>query len=260
MSFRIVIPARYASSRLPAKALADLAGKPMVVRVAEVAERVVGNRLGCWVATDHEAIRAAVAGHGYQALMTRGDHASGTDRIAEVAARLGWDDDEIVVNLQGDEPLIDPALVGAVAAALARDAQAAMATASCAITEAEEFFSANVVKVVTDAQGRALYFSRAPIPWDRDAFALSRTDLPGRLPARRHIGLYAYRVSFLKRYNGLSAAPLETSEALEQLRALWHGYPIQVVAWPAAPAAGVDTPADLERVQQEFMRRQLMPG
>lgn len=250
---RIVIPARHASTRLPGKALADIAGKPLIVRVAEAARHCRND--GIWVATDHEDILAAVESQGFQGQMTRADHPSGTDRIAEVAMRLGWRDDEIVVNLQGDEPLIDPGLIESVAAALAGDPDAAIATASHAITAAADFFNPNVVKVVVDNCGRALYFSRAPIPWDRDAFALTRDILPPGLGAQRHIGLYAYRVGFLRRYGQLAPSPLERGEALEQLRALWHGYPIRVVVSAHAPAAGVDTPDDLERVRREFGRR-----
>jgi len=254
MPFRIVIPARYASSRLPVKALADIGGKPMIVRVAEAAQRVGGDPADIWIATDHREICKVVEHHGFQAVMTRDDHASGTDRIAEVAERLAWRDEEIVVNLQGDEPLIDPALVRAVAAALDQDQGAAIATASCAIADAEDFFSPNVVKVVTDTANRALYFSRAPIPWHRDGFAASRVKLPADLLARRHIGLYAYRSAFLRRYRALPSAPLERHESLEQLRALWHGYAICVIDWAEAPAAGVDTAEDLARVRQIFVR------
>jgi len=253
VTLRIVIPARHASTRLPGKALADIAGKPMVVRVAEAAQRCRND--GIWVATDHEDIRRAVESHGFQALLTRADHPSGTDRIAEVASRLDWDDDEIVVNVQGDEPLIDPALIERVAAALRDDAGAAIATASHAITEAGDFFSPNVVKVVCDGRDRALYFSRAPIPWDRDAFGATQEILPADFPAQRHIGLYAYRVGFLRQYGLLAPAPLERCEALEQLRALWHGYAIRVVRCAHAPAPGVDTPEDLERVRREFERQ-----
>ncbi|MFA6441863.1 MAG: 3-deoxy-manno-octulosonate cytidylyltransferase [Sterolibacterium sp.] len=250
---RIVIPARYASTRLPGKALADIAGKPMVVHVVEAAQRCKND--GIWVATDHPDIFSAVASRGFQALMTQSDHPSGTDRIAEVALRLGWEDDEIVVNVQGDEPLIDPALIESVAAALSGDRDAAMATASHAITEASDFFSPHVVKVVADRSGHARYFSRAPIPWDRDAFAATPDVLPPDFPAQRHIGLYAYRVGFLRQYGQLEPSPLERCEALEQLRALWHGYSIRVVVCEQAPAAGVDTPDDLKRVRREFDRR-----
>lgn len=253
MTLRIVIPARYASTRLPGKPLADIAGKPMIVRVAEAAQACAND--GIWVATDHEEIRAAVVAHGFNALLTRADHPSGTDRIAEVAARMGWADDEMVVNLQGDEPLLEPALVEAVATALRDDTGAAIATASHPIDDPADFFNPNVVKVVSNTRGHALYFSRAPIPWDRDAFSASREALPPDLPAQRHIGLYAYRVSFLRSYRQLAPTQLERSEALEQLRALCHGYVIRVVPVSQAPAAGVDTPEDLERVRREFARR-----
>ena len=248
--FRIVIPARYASTRLPAKPLADICGKPMIVRVLE---RVQGaGAAEICVATDHEGVRDAVLAAGGEAVMTRADHASGTDRLAEVAMLRGWAEDDIVVNVQGDEPLIDPGIVSAVASALAADAEAAIATAAHALGHADEAFNPNVVKVVCDSAGRALYFSRAPIPWARDAFAVSRDVLPNDLPMRRHVGLYAYRVSFLRRYATLAPSPLEHWEALEQLRALWHGYRIQVLELANAPAAGVDTLDDLERVRESF--------
>lgn len=250
MPFKVVIPARHASSRLPGKPLADIAGKPMVVRVAERA--VQSGATEVIVATDHEDVRAAVERHGFAAMMTRLDHASGTDRLAEVAERLGWDDDIIVVNVQGDEPLIEPALIGQVAAELTRDADAAVATACHPIFDAEEFFNPNVVKVVCDVRSHALYFSRAPIPWPRDAFAADRTTLPDALPAQRHIGIYAYRCSFLRRYGALSPSPLEDFEALEQLRVLWHGFRIRVATVAHAPEAGVDTPEDLERIRCKF--------
>ena len=253
MSFRIVIPARQASTRLPGKPLADIDGKPMVVRVAEAAQRTHAS--GVWIATDHADIHAAVENHGFNAVMTRPDHPSGTDRVAEVAGRLGWGDAEIVVNVQGDEPLIEPALIESVAEALIGDTGAAIATASHPIADMADLFNPHVVKVVCAADGRALYFSRAPIPWDRDGFARSRTALPAGLAAQRHIGLYAYRVSFLRQYGQLAASPLERCEALEQLRALWHGYAIRVVVCEHAPAAGVDTSEDLERVRREFARR-----
>jgi 3-deoxy-manno-octulosonate cytidylyltransferase (CMP-KDO synthetase) len=250
MAFRVVIPARYASTRLPGKPLADIAGQPMIVRVAAAARRA--GAVGVWVATDDERIAAAVRRHGFDAVMTRADHASGTDRVAEVADQLRWNDEDIVVNVQGDEPLLDPALIAAVARALRDDAEAAMATASHPLTTVEDFFNPNVVKVVCNARGRALYFSRAPIPWDRDRFAVKPDRLPADLPAQRHIGLYAYRVSFLRRFGQLAASPLERCESLEQLRALWHGYPIQVVGIDHPPAPGVDTAEDLERVRRLF--------
>lgn len=250
MGFRVVIPARYASTRLPGKPLADIAGQPMIVRVAALARRAQAE--GVWVATDDERIAAVVRQHGFEAVMTRADHVSGTDRIAEVADQLDWDDADIVVNLQGDEPLLDPALIAAVAGALRGDPDAAMSTAAHPLTTAAEFFNPNVVKVVCDVRGRALYFSRAPIPWDRDWFATNREVLPAEFPAQRHVGLYAYRVGFLRRFGQLAASPLERCESLEQLRALWHGYPIQVVSLEHPPAAGVDTPEDLERVRLWF--------
>jgi 3-deoxy-manno-octulosonate cytidylyltransferase (CMP-KDO synthetase) len=250
MAIRIVIPARYASTRLPGKPLADIAGLPMIVRVAAAARRAQSD--GVWVAADDERIIAAVRQHGFEAVMTRKDHSSGTDRIAEVVDRLQWDDADIVVNVQGDEPLLEPFLVEAVAGALRGNPDAAMATAAYPLTTADDFFNTNVVKVVCDSRGRALYFSRAPIPWDRDRFADRRDALPADLPALRHIGLYAYRVSFLRRFGQLAASPLELSESLEQLRALWHGYPIQVISVEHAPAPGVDTAEDLERVRRLF--------
>ena len=249
-SFRIIIPARYASTRLPAKPLADIGGKPMIVRVLE---RVQGaGALETWVATDHTGVRDAVAAAGGAVVMTRADHPSGTDRLAEVAAQRGWADDDIVVNVQGDEPLIDPAIVTAVAEALAHDAEAAIATAAHAIHDPAEAFNPNVVKVVCDGAGRAQYFSRAPIPWARDAWAEGARALPAGLPVLRHVGLYAYRVGFLRRYASLTPSPLEHWEALEQLRAMWHGYRIRVLELERAPAAGVDTPQDLERVRALF--------
>jgi 3-deoxy-manno-octulosonate cytidylyltransferase (CMP-KDO synthetase) len=253
MEYRIVIPARFASSRLPGKPLADIAGKPMVVRVVEAALQAAPQEV--WVATDDERVADAVRAHGHRVLMTRANHPSGTDRIAEVAQQQGWGADDIVVNVQGDEPLIDPALIRAAAVALADDPGAAIATAAHPIGDIEEFFNPNVVKVVVDAAGRAMYFSRAPIPWHRDGLAASRTAMPTGLIARRHIGLYAYRVGFLSRYGSLAPAPEEGWEALEQLRALWHGFPIRVVDCVQAPAPGVDTPDDLQRVRQIFAAR-----
>lgn len=250
MAVRIVIPARYASTRLPGKPLADIAGQPMIVRVATAARRARSD--GVWVAADDERIVSAARRHGFDAVLTRGDHASGTDRIAEVATRLHWDDADIVVNVQGDEPLLEPSLIETVAAALQGDPEAAIATAAHPLITAEDFFSTNVVKVVCDVRGRALYFSRAPIPWDRDRFAERRDILPNDLPAQRHIGLYAYRVSFLRRFGQLAASPLERCESLEQLRALWHGHPIRVVSVAHAPGPGVDTQEDLERVRRLF--------
>lgn len=250
MGIRVVIPARYASTRLPGKPLADIAGKPMIVRVAAAARRAQTD--GVWVATDDERIAAAVRQHGFGAVMTSPKHVSGTDRIAEVADQLLWSDSDIVVNVQGDEPLLDPVLIEAVARALRDDPDAAMATVAHPLTVAADFFNPNVVKVVCDVRGRALYFSRAPIPWDRDRFASAHDALPADLPAQRHIGLYAYRVGFLRRFGQLAPSPLERHESLEQLRALWHGYPIQVVSIDHQPAPGVDTVEDLQRVRELF--------
>lgn len=245
--FVVLIPARLASTRLPRKPLADLGGVPMVVRVAYAAaasgaERVV-------VAADSAEIVDACATHGIEALLTRADHATGTDRLAEAVGRLALADDALVVNVQGDEPLMPAAVVRQVADALAARPDCAVATASHPLADAAEFFSPHVVKVVTDASGRALYFSRAPIPWSRDAFALERDRLPAGLPARRHVGLYAYRASFLRRFPQLPASPLERHESLEQLRALAHGVGIVVVELAHALPPGVDTPEDLARVR-----------
>jgi 3-deoxy-manno-octulosonate cytidylyltransferase (CMP-KDO synthetase) len=252
VSFRVVIPARFASTRLPGKPLADIAGKPMVVRVAELAINSGAEEV--WIATDDTRVYDAVSTYGLKVAMTAADHPSGTDRIAEVACQQHWDDSHIVVNVQGDEPLLAPSLISQVAVALEADRTAAIATAAHHISEAGEFFNPNVVKVVSDAQGRALYFSRAPIPWARDAFATTRETLPELFPARRHIGIYAYRVGFLRSFGGLTPAPQETLEMLEQLRALWHGFPIRVVDCDEVPAPGVDTPEDLERVRHLFDR------
>ncbi len=250
MPFRVVIPARYASTRLPGKPLADIAGKPMVVRVAEAALDSGASEV--IVATDDVRIRDAVAAHGHAVTLTRADHPSGTDRIAEVAQQFGWPDDAIVVNVQGDEPLIDPTVITAVAQALENDRAAAIATAAHAITDMTEFMNPNVVKVVIAASGRALYFSRAPIPWHRDGFASQQDNLPANFIAYRHIGLYAYRVNFLRLYGALDPAPLEGWEVLEQLRALWHGFAIQVITCSHPPSPGVDTEEDLTRVRTTF--------
>jgi 3-deoxy-manno-octulosonate cytidylyltransferase (CMP-KDO synthetase) len=246
--FIVVIPARFASTRLPGKPLADIGGKPMVVRVAERA--ALSGAKNIWVATDHTDVMAACSAHGVPALLTRADHAQGTDRIAEVVAQLQLADDAIVVNVQGDEPLIAPELIRAVAETLAAKSNAAIATASHPIMDAKEFFNPNVVKVTTDIDGYAHYFSRAPIPYARDAFALDQTKLPKNFIAQRHIGIYAYRAAFLKRYAALAPAPTEQCEALEQLRAMYHGYRIAVLPWVEALAPGVDTPEDLARVRK----------
>jgi 3-deoxy-manno-octulosonate cytidylyltransferase (CMP-KDO synthetase) len=220
----------------------------MVVRVAERAALSGAERV--LVATDHPDILAACLTHGIDARLTRSDHPSGTDRIAEVAATLNLPEDAVVVNVQGDEPLIDPGLVAATAALIAPDVP--MSTAAHPIHDAAEMFDPNVVKVVLDRAGRALYFSRAAIPWNRDAFAQTRQALPLADAPLRHIGLYAFSQSFLQAYPALTASPLEKIEALEQLRVLWHGYPIAVHCTDQAPYAGVDTPEDLERVRRLF--------
>ncbi len=248
MGFIVIIPARLASTRLPNKPLADLGGKPMVVRVAERAALSGAARI--IVATDHADIAAACAAHGVEVCMTRADHPSGTDRIAEVALTLGLAPDAVVVNLQGDEPLIDPALLAATAARISFDVP--MATCAHPLHTAADAFNPNVVKVVLDKAGRAMYFSRATIPWHRDGFAASREQLPAAYAALRHIGLYAYSNAFLQTYPGLEPAPLESVEALEQLRVLWHGYPIAVHVTDSAPEAGVDTPEDLARVRLHY--------
>ena len=250
MAFTVLIPARFASTRLPGKPLADIAGKPMVVRVAERAQGSGAARVV--VATDDARVEAAVAAHGIAVCMTRADHPTGTDRLAEAAALLALPDDAIVVNVQGDEPLLDPALMRRMAEVLAARPDAAIATACHPIDDAAEAFNPNVVKVVLDAAGYALYFSRATIPWARDAFATARDALPAGLPLYRHYGLYAYRVSFLRAYPRLAPAPIERFEALEQLRALWHGYRIAVEVTHGTPAPGIDTPDDLARVRALF--------
>jgi 3-deoxy-manno-octulosonate cytidylyltransferase (CMP-KDO synthetase) len=246
VSFSVIIPARYASTRFPGKPLADLAGKPMVVRVCERAKQ--SGAVAVHVATDDERIAAAVRQHGFAVAMTRSDHVSGTDRLAEAAEQLGLGDEHIVVNVQGDEPLIAPALIRDVAQLLERRRAAAMATACHAIHDGQTAANPNVVKVVLDAAGRALYFSRAPIPhWrDRDADAAWPPPAPQPL---RHVGLYAYRAAFLRRFPTLPPAPLETLEALEQLRVLWQGERIAVHVSSERPGPGVDTPADLQRVR-----------
>jgi 3-deoxy-manno-octulosonate cytidylyltransferase (CMP-KDO synthetase) len=249
-AFLVVIPARFASSRLHGKPLADIGGKPMVVRVAERA-RSSGAK-AVWVATDNQSVFDAVKLHGHQAMMTRSDHASGTDRIAEVAQQLGLADSEIVVNVQGDEPLIAPELICEVAQSLTGHGEASIATACHPITDAESLLNPNVVKVVLDHAGHALYFSRAPIPYPRDGFAMNQSALPPTLPCYRHIGIYAYRARFLRLYGRLEPAAIERFEALEQLRALWHGHRIAVAVTTHAVEAGVDTAEDLERVRRLF--------
>jgi 3-deoxy-manno-octulosonate cytidylyltransferase (CMP-KDO synthetase) len=244
--FIVIIPARLASTRLPNKPLADIGGKPMVVRTAERA--LLSGASDVVVACDHADILAACQQHGIRASMTRSDHLSGTDRIAEISASLNLPADAVIVNVQGDEPLIDPELIAATAALI--NVQVPMATAAHAIHSAADVFNPNVVKVVLDKSGRALYFSRASIPWHRDAFAVDKENLPPAYMPLRHIGLYAYRNDFLSSYPNLAVSPLEQIESLEQLRVLWHGYPIAVHIAAFAPGTGVDTAEDLQRVRQ----------
>jgi len=252
-NFKIVVPARYASTRLPAKPLLDLGGKPMVVRVAERA--ALSGAEEVWVATDHPEVLATVEQHGLPVVLTRVDHPSGTDRLAEVVERRGWSDDTIVVNVQGDEPLIDPELISLVARTLS-DSDVDIVTVAHPIQEAADFFNPNVVKVVCKANGEAMYFSRAPIPYARDHFAHdpARKTLPSAMAAYRHIGLYAYRARFLRAYTQLPPSSLESIEALEQLRAMWNGFRIGVVISDHLPIPGVDTPEDAKRMQEVFAR------
>ena len=247
--FHVVIPARYGSTRLPGKPLADIAGKPMIRHVWERA--VASGATRVVVATDDARVEAAGRDFGAEVLVTRADHRSGTDRIAEVAERLGWADDTVVVNLQGDEPTMPPALLRQVAADLAAHPDAAMATLGVPITGRDELFDPNVVKAVVDGMGWALYFSRAPIPWHRDSFPTARA-LPPGVGFVRHLGLYAYRAGFLRAFVAWPAAPLEQCEALEQLRALWHGARIRLGLACEAPGPGVDTPGDLDAVRRSL--------
>jgi 3-deoxy-manno-octulosonate cytidylyltransferase (CMP-KDO synthetase) len=246
MDFCVLIPARLASSRLPDKPLADIAGKPMVVRVAERARASSASRVV--VAADHSSIVQACRDHGVEAVLTRVDHASGSDRLAEACELLGLSGQDAVVNVQGDEPQIEPALIDSVAALLEARPEASMSTAAHAIESVGEFTNTNVVKVVLDAKGLALYFSRAPIAWWRDGFAAGIRSLPEPRPLR-HVGIYGYRAGFLREFPRLAQAPIEVAEALEQLRALWHGHRIAVHVTATAPGIGVDTPEDLERVR-----------
>ena len=247
MGFVVLIPARLASTRLPGKPLADIGGLPMVVRVARRAAEAGAEQVV--VAADDPRIVQACSAHGVQALLTRSDHASGSDRLAEACALLGLDGARVVVNVQGDEPLIDPQLIRQCAQLLQQRSDCVMSTAAHPIDTLQDYLDPNIVKVVLDAQGLALYFSRAPIPWPREG---GRTTLPQQPAALRHIGLYAYRAEFLRRFPGLEPAAIERTEALEQLRVLWHGQRIAVHVSPHAAGTGVDTPEDLERVRALF--------
>ena len=253
MGFSVVVPARYASTRLPGKPLADIAGKPMVVRVAERCQQSQAGQV--YVATDDSRIAEALDGQ-VPVVMTREDHPSGTDRLQEVAAKLELADDDIIVNVQGDEPLIPPSVINQVAANLAANPSCQMATLCEPIEDADHLFNPNVVKVVFDDDGRALYFSRAPIPWHRDAFADGSRDISGERFAKgewwRHIGIYAYRVSFLHQYVQWPPAKLEQLESLEQLRAMANGVAIHVAPAIEAVPGGVDTQEDLERLRTQL--------
>jgi 3-deoxy-manno-octulosonate cytidylyltransferase (CMP-KDO synthetase) len=272
LSFKVVIPARFASTRLPGKPLLDIGGKPMVIRVAEQAAKSGAQQI--IIATDHAPIVEAAKANGFDACMTRADHVSGTDRIAEVAMQQGWPDDTIVVNVQGDEPLIPPQLISSVAQHLHDHGDCAIATACHPIHDEAAMRNPNIVKAVLNKNGNALYFSRAPIPWPRDAgIGLSlpngqdggasslrgevgRGALPANMPFLRHIGIYAYRASFLKAYGRLTPAPIELAESLEQLRALYHGYQIGVTVTQDAPPSGVDTEQDLQLARSIFESQQ----
>lgn len=277
-AFHVVIPARFGSTRLPGKPMLLIGGKPMVVRVAEQAAQSGAQQI--WIATDHQPVMAAMHEHGFKACMTKTDHPSGTDRIAEVVAQHNWPDETIVVNVQGDEPLIPPPLIRAVAQHLHDHPECAIATACHPVHDEAAMRNPNIVKAVVDKDGNAMYFSRAPIPYPRDAFrslsspegrddrspslrggvgggelSTKSTPLPENLTVLRHIGIYAYRAGFLRAYSQLAPSAIEQIEALEQLRALWHGYKIGVTITQDAPPSGVDTEADLEVARKLFETR-----
>lgn len=254
LAFHVVIPARFNSTRLPGKPMLLIGGKPMVVRVAEQAALSGAEQI--WIATDHQPIMAAMHEHGFKACMTRADHPSGTDRIAEVVAQHNWGDETIIVNVQGDEPLIPPSLILAVAQHLHDHPECVMATACHPINDEASMRNPNIVKTVLDKAGNAMYFSRAPIPYPRDAFA-NNTPLPANLSVLRHIGIYAYRAKFLRAYSQLAPADIEQIESLEQLRVLFHGYKIGVTITQDAPPSGVDTEADLLIARDKFTATQL---
>lgn len=254
MSYSVVIPARYASSRLPGKPLLDIAGKPMIQHVFEKARQSQAGEV--IIATDDERIRQVAERFGAQVVMTSADHASGTDRLQEVAEYCGWARDHIVVNVQGDEPMMPPAIIDQVAKNLASQPQAAIATLCEPIESIDDILNPNVVKVVFDRDGLAHYFSRAPIPWARDAWMTGQQVRPAGVAYHRHIGIYAYRVGLLHDFVRWTPAPLELVECLEQLRALWNGARIHVALAEEAPPAGVDTPEDLERVRRLLAPRE----
>lgn len=247
-SYTVVIPARYASSRLPGKPLLEIAGLPMIQHVWQQAKKSQASRVV--VATDDARIFAACQGFGAEVVMTRPEHESGTDRLAEVAALLGLPETDIIVNVQGDEPLIPPTAIDQVARNLAAFPEASIATLAEPLLEASALFNPNVVKVLCNQKGMALTFSRAPLPWARDSFAQQTEQLPSDVPYRRHVGIYAYRVGFLADFVAWGPCWLENTERLEQLRALWHGCQIQVADAEVGLPAGVDTPEDLERVRR----------
>lgn len=249
--FKVVIPARFGSSRLPGKPLLDIAGRPMVLHVCDRALESGADEV--IVATDDPRIYDRVRSEGLNAMMTRPEHANGTERIAEVCRRMNWDTETVVVNLQGDEPLVPPRLLRTIADRLERTGSVAVATLATPFSDSDDLFDPGHVKVVLNAAAHALYFSRAPIPWDRDRFHSASASGPLRYPCLRHIGIYAYTVGFLQRYTGWAESGLEKVEALEQLRILWHGEPISVITVDDAPEAGVDTPADLERTRQKLL-------
>ena len=246
--FKVVIPARYGSTRLPGKPLLNIAGQPMIAHVCQRAIEAEAEEVV--VATDDQRIFDSVTGLGLNVVMTDANHQSGTERINEVSEQLGWSDDDIVVNLQGDEPLIPPAYIKDVALALGSQQKAGIATLAAEITDVEEIFNPNSVKVVLNKQDYALYFSRAPIPWDRSSFSATGGKVPDTMPYLRHIGMYAYTVKFLKDYCLWPSSVLETVESLEQLRILWYGEQVLVKTVAKTPEAGVDTQADLDRVEK----------
>ncbi|WP_281646957.1 3-deoxy-manno-octulosonate cytidylyltransferase [Parendozoicomonas sp. Alg238-R29] len=250
MSYTVIIPARFASTRLPGKPLADIGGKPMIQHVWEQASRSQASRI--IIATDDEQVQGVAVRFGAEVCMTRADHPTGTDRLQEVVSKYGFSEDDIVVNVQGDEPLVPPAVIDQVAENLKACVQASVATLSHPVTEANELFDPNAVKVVSDLTGLALYFSRAPMPWDRDHFAASRDTVGNSALHQRHLGIYAYRVGLLNRFVTWGESPLEVTERLEQLRILWNGDRIHVAEACEAPPAGVDTEADLERVRTVY--------
>lgn len=248
MRFSVIIPARYESTRLPGKPLVEIAGKPMIQHVHERARESGAERI--IIATDDRRVAEAAGGFGAEICMTSAEHASGTERLAEVVAKIGLDDEAIVVNLQGDEPLTPALLIHQVAENLSDHAQASVATLAERIHTAAELFDPHAVKVITDCNGYAIYFSRAPIPWDRDAFSVTTEELPQQALHYRHIGLYAYRAGFIRQYVGWPVTELERMESLEQLRVLWHGHKIHVAEAQTSSVGGVDTEADLARVRR----------